>query len=214
MNKFHLVAGLLLAATAATSQAAGIIGNLAMVPAVATTLDFESEDGLVIASGSYGFAGGQLMAANPFTVGQTIADLGENGVWGAGNHFLSFDYLGNMTLEVAFAQATTGFAFDFAAWQELGSQTPAEISVSYYDTGNNLIGSHSATIDPSLGWDSYNQFLTTGYLSDSANIARVSITGDGVVLDNLTYSVPEPATPALIGLALGAMGLLRRRRAA
>ncbi len=213
MNKFNLIAGLLLAATAATTQAAGIIGNLSLVPSVATTFDFENENGLVITSGNYGFAGGNIGAGSQFTVGQYIADLGENGLWGGnGNHFLSFDHLGNMTLNVTFTQATSGFAFDFSAWQELGSIAPAEVSISYYDAANSLIGTHTEAIDPSLGLNSYNGYLTTGYLSDSANIARVSITGDGVVLDNLTYSVPEPGTPALIGLALGVMGLMSRRR--
>jgi hypothetical protein len=213
MNKFTLIAGLLLAATAATTQAAGIIGSLALVPSVAQTLNFENENGLIVNGGSYAFGSGSLSSTLQYTVGQNNADLGENGLWGGnGNHFLSFDNVGDMTLNVIFAQATSGFAFDFSAWQELGSMTPAEVSISYYDAANSLIGAHTEAINSSLGLNSYNSYLTTGYLSDSANIVRVSITGDGVVLDNLTYSVPEPGTPALIGLALGVMGLMSRRR--
>jgi hypothetical protein len=120
-----------------------------------------------------------------------------------------------MTLNVSFnGQATRGFAFDFSAWQEVGSTTPAQISVSYFDAADNLIGSHARTIDPSLGWESYNSFLTTGYVSDSANIARISIAGDGVVLDNLTYTqpVPEPETYALMLAGLGLLGFAARRR--
>lgn len=215
MNKYSLVAGLMLAATAATAQAAGTIDNQSMVPAVATAFDFESHDGYVVSSpDNFAFAGGTMSADARFTVGQYIADLGENGVWGVGNHFLSFDNIGAMTLSVTFAQATQGFAFDFSAWQELGTTTPASISISYYDAADNLIGSHAKAIDPGLGSESYNAFLTTGYVSDSANIARISISGDGVVLDNLSYAaaVPEADSYAMLLAGLGLLGFLARRR--
>ncbi len=221
MNKINLVAGLLLAVSAAGANAAGTINSLSLVPATAAIFDFESEDGLVISSGSsYAVSGASLAAAAQFTVGQSNGvDLGENGLWGAGNHFLSFDNYGEMTLNVTFTQATKGFAFDFSAWQELVTPempvtTPATVRISYFDTTNTQIGTHSVTIAPSLGFDTYNQFLSTGYVSDSANIARISITGGGVVLDNLTFTaaVPEPESYAMLLAGLGLMGVVARRR--
>ena len=215
MNKFTAIAGLLLAASTVSAQAAGTINDRALVPATSQVFDFQAEDGLIIGlGGSYSFGAGSFAADQQFTVGQYIADLGENGAWGAGNRFLSFDHIGAMTLDISFIGATRGFAFDYNAWQELGSSTPASISISYFDGGNNLIGSHTEVISPALGWDSYDQFRTTGYVADSASIARVSISGDGVVLDNLTYTnpVPEPETYALMLAGLGLLGLAARRR--
>lgn len=217
MNKINLIAGLLLAVTAAGANAAGTINSLADVPAGGVVLNFENEDGHIFASGaSYSFGGASFVADQQITVGQYAFDLGENGLWGGnGNHFLSFDNVGAMTLDVSFnGLKTKGFAFDFSAWQELGSTTPATISVSYFDAANSLIGTHSETISPSLGWESYNLSLTSGYVSDSANIARVSITGDGVVLDNLTFTqaVPEPESYAMLLAGLGLMGVVARRR--
>lgn len=223
MNKINLIAGLLLAITAAGANAAGTINSLSLVPATATTFDFEGYDGFIV-NDSYGINGSSLSVVNgltlsslnQFTVGQNIGDLGENGAWGGGvnGKFLSFDFAGAMSLDVTFAQATKGFAFDFSAWQERGSTTPASVSISYFDEANSLIGSHDMIINPSLGWDTNNLALTTGYVSDSANIARVSITGDGVVLDNLTFTqaVPEPESYAMLLAGLGLMGVVARRR--
>ncbi|MEF8718895.1 MAG: PEP-CTERM sorting domain-containing protein [Candidatus Accumulibacter necessarius] len=213
MNKLSLIAGIVLATTAAIAQA----GTQVLV-------DFENEDGLIIGLGeSYNFGAGTLSADQPdpdkprrFTVGQDDADLGENGLWGgAGNKFVSFDHIGGMTLNVLFRGWTpSGFSFDYSAYQELGSNTPAQISVGYYDAIGNLIGSLNETIDPAFGWDTYDLFQTTGYAGGNASIARISISGDGVVLDNLSF-VPEPASSTLLLAGLGMLaGVARRRRTA
>ncbi|MDP3538855.1 MAG: PEP-CTERM sorting domain-containing protein [Azonexus sp.] len=212
MNKLNLIAGLLLAASAATAQAAVIVDR-ANVPANATVLDFESFDGMVIGSGSLNYNGLLISGNQQFTAGQNIADLGENGVWGAGNHFLSFDHLGSMTLDISFnGQTTKGFAFDYSIYEE-DLDGSAFLTARYFDLSNNLIKSTKFIYSP-FGATTYDQFQSFGFVSNTANIARVSIVGDGVVLDNLTYTqpVPEPESYAMLLAGLGLMGLVARRR--
>jgi len=212
MNKFNLITGLLLAAGAATAQAAVIVDR-ADVPATANVLDFESYDGQIFDATTFNSGGLSMTADQQFTVGQTIADLGENGIWGAGNHFLSFDYVGGMTLDISFnGQTTKGFAFDYSIYEQ-DLDGSAFLTARYYDLNNNLLKTTKFIYSP-FGADTYDQFQSFGYVSDTANIAHVTITGDGVVLDNLTYTqpVPEPESYAMLLAGLGMLGAVARRR--
>lgn len=217
MNKFNLIAGLLLAISSAASHAAVIVDR-ADVPATQTVIDFESEEGLKLLGGNtYNFAGGSLTANNDFTVGQYISDLGENGAWGAGNHFVSFDTMDQMTMNISFAAPTKGVAFDYSIWEDPEAPDAADgsamLTARYYDANDSLLKTAKFIFSP-FGSDSYNQFQSFGYVSDVANIARVSISGDGVVLDNLTFTaaVPEPESYAMLLAGLGLMGVVARRR--
>ncbi|MFZ2974621.1 MAG: PEP-CTERM sorting domain-containing protein [Ferribacterium limneticum] len=212
MNKFNLIAGLVLAISSAASHAAVIVDR-ADVPASQTVIDFENEDGLNLLGGDiYNFAGGSITATDSYTVGQYIADLGENGVWGAGNHFVSFDTFGQMTMNISFAAPTKGVAFDYSIYEE-DADGSAMLTARYYDANDSLLKTAKFIFSP-FGSDSYDQFQSFGFVSDAANIARVSISGDGVVLDNLTFTaaVPEPESYAMLLAGLGLMGVVARRR--
>lgn len=215
MAQLNLIAGLLLAATAATSHA-GLINERADVPATARLLDFEAPEieGIIINGSPFLFADGKMSSNEQFTVGQYIANLGENGIWGAGNHFLSFDKIGSMTLDIDFNGRTSkGVAFDYSIDEE-DPNGAAFLKVSYYDALNQLIEESTLSFTP-FGSETYHQFKSSGYVSNTANIARIRIIGDGVVLDNLTYTqpVPEPASYALLLVAgLGLAGFVPRRR--
>ncbi|MDP2881654.1 MAG: PEP-CTERM sorting domain-containing protein [Azonexus sp.] len=212
MNKFNLIAGLLLAISSAASHAAVIVDR-ADVPASQTVIDFENEDGLKLPGGYiYNFAGGSLTANNDYTVGQYIADLGENGVWGAGNHFVSFDTIGQMTMNISFAAPTKGVAFDYSIYEQ-DADGSAMLTARYYDANDSLLKTAKFIFSP-FGSATYDQFQSFGYVSDVANIARVSISGEGVVLDNLTFTaaVPEPESYAMLLAGLGLMGVVARRR--
>ena len=212
MNKFNLIAGLLLAISSAASHAAVIVDR-ADVPASQTVIDFESEDGLNLLGGdTYNFAGGSITATDSYTVGQYIADLGENGVWGAGNHFVSFDTIGQMTMNISFAAPTKGVAFDYSIYEQ-DADGSAMLTARYYDANDSLLKTAKFIFSP-FGSTTYDQFQSFGYVSDVANIARVSISGDGVVLDNVTFTaaVPEPESYAMLLAGLGLIGVVARRR--
>lgn len=215
MKKLTLIATFLLASVSLNVNAAGIIGDLNDVPSTKQTYDFENEDGHIFAANTiYSFGDLQITANQQFTVGQYISDLGENGVWGAGNHFVSFDSFSDMTMDFSFnGKTTSAFGFNYSAYDDAAVVGGASFTVRYYDISGNEIGNHTQTVT-AFGSDTYDLYATTGYVSNAANIAKVSITGNGVVLDNFTLStpVPEADTYAMLLSGLGVMGFVARRR--
>jgi hypothetical protein len=213
MNKLKLVAGVMLAVSAFAAQAGNIIVDRADVPAAQTVIDFESFDSYIVDGSSLNVGSGVTLSSNlQFTVGQNNAVLEQNGVWGGnGNHFVSFDNVGSMTLNISFAQATKGVGFDYSIY-ETDVEGSAQLTARYFDSSNNLIKSAKFIFSP-FGDSTYDQFQSFGYVSDSANIARVSLSGDGVVFDNLTFTaaVPEPETYAMFLAGLGLIGAMARR---
>ena len=212
MNKLSILASALLLAFGGNAFAASI-SSLGDVPASSQLINFESEDGLVIGTGgNWSNLGLSFMANDQFTVGQNVADLGENGLWGAnGNHFLSFDKIGSMALTIDFGGLTTrGFGFDYSIYET--DPASASLTVTAFDAGNNVVGTFDKTF-AAFGSSTYNQFMTAGWVEASPSIARVVIQGDGVVLDNFTFTtpVPEPKTYAMLLAGLGMIGFAARR---
>lgn len=224
MNKISIFAGVMALGLGANAMAAGTtVSSLASVPATQQVINFESEDGHIIggsipgADTSWSALGLTFTADDQFTVGQYVSDLSQNGLWGGnGNHFLSFDKLGSMALTVSFGGLkTSGFAFDYSIYEE-NAAGGASLTVEAFDINGLQLGSYSTSVAPAFGLDTYNQFSTTGWVESSASIASIRISGDGVVLDNLTFTtpVPEASTYAMLLAGLGLMGFLARRRKA
>jgi hypothetical protein len=220
MNKLSILAAGLLLAFGGNAFAGNYISALADVPATAKVINFEGEDGHIIggtipgADTSWSALGLTFTADQQFTVGQYQADLGENGLWGAnGNHFLSFDNFGSMALTISFnGLATRGFGFDYSIYET--SAGGASLSVTAYDASNNVVAGYGTSFGTAFGSDSYNLSATSGWVEATPNIAKVVISGDGVVLDNFTFTtpVPEPESYAMFLAGLGLMGAVARRR--
>ncbi|WP_434514405.1 PEP-CTERM sorting domain-containing protein [Dechloromonas sp. ARDL1] len=212
MSKLNLIAGALIAASAFSVQAAVIVDRND-VPGPQKVIDFESFDGYVVNNGSLNIGGVTFSSTDEFVVGQSMADLAENGAWGGnGNHFFSFEKIGSMTLNLSFAQPTKGVAFDYSIW-DTDPDGSAMLTARYFDSANNLIKS-TKFIFSAFGNSTYNAFQSFGFVSEGAGIARMTLSGDGVVFDNLTMTaaVPEPGQYAMLLAGLGLMGTIARRR--
>lgn len=140
-------------------------------------------------------------------LGAYIADLGTNGLWGAGNHFAATGAVGE--LRFTFAELTTG-AGALVNHFQLGDVFPFAVVVSAYGDNNQIIESHTVSVDTAE--DSLNEGLFLGITRDTADIRSISFKGNAVVVDNLVTAVPEPETYAMLLAGLGLVGLMARRR--
>lgn len=212
--KLHLLAATALAAAATLPAQAVLVTDLAGITAPVNTIDFEAFDGLRT-------SGPEPVFASPLVVftgdsgaelGAFIRELGDNGVWGVGNHFAAGGVAGELRFTFAAGQATAAagafvnhYAFD-------GLPFALALEVSAYGDNNQIIETHTFTVDTdALG---YNEGQFLGIARGQADIRSISFKGVGVVADNLSFTtpVPEPGTWALLFSGLAALGFLVGRK--
>lgn len=168
-------------------------------------IDFENFDGL-ITTGPEMVASGVSFTGTPGSVlGAFIADLGSNGLWGTGNHFAGTDITG--TLNFIFVNGLTHAAGAF-----LNSYNGSPMIISVLGDDRQVIESY--TIDVDTPDDSLNSGVFLGITRPTADIRSISFSGQGLVVDDVTFAapVPEPEAYTMLLAGLGLVGWTARRR--
>lgn len=208
MKLSPFVAALALAATV-PAQAA-LTYDLADLGAPVETIDFEAFDGL-ITTGPEAVAPSVTFTGDDGSVlGAFIADLGDNGLWGAGNRFAATGFIGELRFSFNDGLVSSGagaLVNHFAL-----SPLPFSVVISAYGDNNQIIETHSFTVDKTA--DDYNASQFLGISRSSADIRSIAFKGVGVVADDFSFTtpVPEPGTWALMLAGIVGVGFLRARR--
>ena len=168
-------------------------------------IDFEDFDGLITSGPEPVAPGVDFTGTQDSVLGAFIADLGSNGLWGAGNHFAATDGVG--ALHFTFVNGLTS-----AVGALLNSYNGNPISISVFSNNHQILESHSVDIDSPE--DSLNASAFFGIARPTADIRSISFAGRGLVADKVTFAtpVPEPETYMMLLAGLGVIGVIARRR--
>lgn len=167
-------------------------------------IDFEDFDGFITAGPKIVAPGVSFTGTSGSVLGAFIADLGDNGLWGAGNHFAATDLSG--TLNFTFVNGMT------AAGAFLNSFDGGPILIRVLGNNQQVIESYTVEVD--TPGDSLNSGIFFGITRSTADIRSLSLGGQGLVADDVTFTspVPEPEVYAMLLSGLSLMGWMAYRR--
>jgi hypothetical protein len=207
--KMTWIAAAALIAAVLPAQAT-LVNNPGALPGPTAAIDFQGFDGL-LTTGPEPVAPGVTFTGDAGSeLGAFIRDLGENGLWGAGNRFAATAFIGELRFSFngLLTQGAGALVNHFADVSGL----PFAVVVSAYGADSQIIESYTVTVD--TPFDSYNQGLFLGITRPTADIAALSFKGVGLVVDDFTYTapIPEPGALALMLAGLGTVSFVARRR--
>jgi PEP-CTERM motif len=209
MNKFIYTA--LLGAALALPAQATLVNNATLIPGPTSSIDFEAYDGFFTTGPEAVSANVNFSGDTGSQLGAFIADLGQNGLWGAGNKFVASEFFGELRFTFTGGQTVIGAGAFVNHYAD--DVLPFAVEVSAYGENNQIIETHRVTVD--TGVNSLNDGLFVGIVRPTADIRSISFKGV-TVLDNFTHAspVPEAGTWALMGAGLALVGAVARRRRA
>ena len=151
-------------------------------------IDFENFDGFITVGPEIVMPGASFTGTSGSVPGAFVADLGTNGLWGAGNHFAATDIIG--ALNFTFVNGMT------AAGAFLNSFDGGPILIRVLGNDQQVIESYTVEVDTPD--DSVNSGIFFGITRSTADIRSLSLSGQGLVADDVTFTpVPEPQVYAM-----------------
>ena len=166
--KLSPFAAALVLAAALPAQAA--LTNDAGAITMATVVDFEAFDGLVTIGPELVAPGLVFTGDQGSVLGAFIADLGDNGLWGAGNHFAASAFIGELrfSFDGGLVSSGAGALVNHFALSPL----PFSVVISAYGANNQIIETHTVMVDTAA--DSLNDGLFLGIVRPLADIRSIS----------------------------------------
>lgn len=188
------------------AQAALVTSSAGITPA--DTITFDSFDGLITNGPLALTANVTFSGTSGSQLGANLAVLGDNGLWGVDKIFAATDVSGTLTFAMA-----SGTVSGFGAFVNHFDGASNALTVSAWDSNGQLLEQYAVNVSTPSGFND-GQFV--GISRASADIASITFSGTGVVLDDLVHTspIPEPGTYALMVAGLAALGALHRRRRA
>jgi hypothetical protein len=228
MKSMFPVAGFLV--IAASAQAGTVSGDIAVYNGSNTLLGYVSDvydsqdsftfgalsNALVVNIGTPVSAPFSMLESNPPGPNHYFGAVGGSGGYYLSSSSVGYTYLSGSAL-VAAGSTPSASATDI---NSLGYNGPEETTIWSVD-GSNVITAGWVNTDNTTGSDTTFYDPVANYIGLTGNLASYNaFYGDGAYAVNLVFtgtlpsgSTPEPATGALVGIALAALAFARRRRA-
>lgn len=216
MKALQLLAAASACAVLASGPAQGALtGNVGDILSP-HTVTFDDFDGVLgVGPTQVGASANQnvvFTASLPSTLGAFIADLGINGLWGAGKVFAATGTPDDAVPGFGLLHYTFTDKATRGAGAVLNSFNAGPILMVAYGPDTTILEAHVVTVSTPAG---FNEGTFYGIVRASSDIRAVAFGGVGLVMDDLTFTtpVPEPQTYALLLAGLGLVGWVARRGA-